>query len=77
MVNKCRIPRASINSSPTPEELIQFTYDVIVPYLTNIYDSDDIYDHDTISFTRARLATIAFIKSLGEGYESSEYKYIE
>lgn len=76
MVNKCSIPRANINSSPSEEELMDFAYNELIPFLATIFDSDAYYDNDVLSPTRMKQAVVAFIRSLGTSYATEDYKYI-
>ena len=77
MQNKCYIPRTDINSSPTSEELISFTNDVIFPIFYEIINNPDYYNkHDVLSPTKSRLASIAAIQSLGKSIYESDHKYV-
>ena len=62
MVNKCSIPRANINSSPSEEELMAFAYNELIPFLATIFDSDAYYDNDVLSPTRMKQAVVAYIR---------------
>lgn len=78
MVTKCRIPRADVNSSPTVEELTDFAYDQVIPYLLNLSDSEKYYRNGVIRPQLVRQAVADFIRTgLGESYDRADHKYFD
>jgi hypothetical protein len=76
MANKCRVPRNDINSAPNQAELIEFAKKQLIPSLKAIYNNKEYRNNGVIKPDAIRRATINFLKSLGEGYYSSEYTYL-